>query len=138
MSSIFQRIQKSFQALQSRFHAQRDVPPKIRRRQIDEEIPFSWQKDEVLWGYVTNKYGIKGSGAGFVSSSYTAYWDRIWGATPIEDLGKYKDLYTFTPYIKASIDVTVNLAVNGFEFVVAHQPFQTVWKVSFHMIAVYR
>ncbi len=36
--------------------------------------------------------------------------DRIWGATPIEDLPKYKDLYTFTPYIKAAVDVTVNLA----------------------------
>jgi len=35
---------------------------------------------------------------------------------PFEDLPKYKDLYTFTPYIKASIDVTVNLAIsNGFE-----------------------
>ena len=44
------------------------------------------------------------------------YWDRIWGATPIEDLPKYKDLYTFTSYIKAAIDVTVNLAIsNGFE-----------------------
>ena len=42
--------------------------------------------------------------------------DRMWGATPIEDLPKYKDLYNFTPYIKAAVDVTVNLAVsNGFE-----------------------
>ena len=44
------------------------------------------------------------------------YWDRVWGATPIEDLPKYKDLYNFTPYIKAALDVTVNLAIsNGFE-----------------------
>ena len=30
---------------------------------------------------------------------------------------KYKELYTFTPYIKAAIDVTVNLAINGFELI---------------------
>jgi len=69
----------------------------------------------MLWGYVT-KYMLKGSGAGFVTPPYTAYWERLWGTVPIEDLPKYKDLYTFTPYIKAAIDVTVNLAVsNGFE-----------------------
>ena len=69
----------------------------------------------MLWGYV-NKYMLKGSGAGFVSPPYSSLMDRVWGATPIEDLPKYKDLYTFTPYIKAAIDVTVNLAIsNGFE-----------------------
>jgi hypothetical protein len=95
--------------------AQRDVPPDISQRQIEEEVPFNWKVDETLWGYV-NRYMLKGSGAGFITPPYTAYWDRIWGAMPIEDLPKYKDLYTFTPYIKASIDVTVNLALsNGFE-----------------------
>src|SRR5208283_720742 len=76
---------------------------------------LSWKKDEMLFGYVS-RYMLKGSGAGFVTPPYTAYMDRIWGATPIEDLPKYKDLYTFTPYMKAAIDVTVNLAIsNGFE-----------------------
>jgi len=69
----------------------------------------------MLWGYVT-KYMLKGSGAGFVVPPYLSYWEKIWGAVPTEDLPKYKDLYAFTPYIKASIDVTVNLAIsNGFE-----------------------
>ncbi|MEM3789237.1 MAG: phage portal protein, partial [Candidatus Bathyarchaeia archaeon] len=71
----------------------------------------------VLWDYVyKGLLKVRGSGAGFVVPPYTAYWERLWGTTPIEDLPKYKDLYTFTPYIKAAIDVTVNLAVsNGFE-----------------------
>jgi GNAT superfamily N-acetyltransferase len=102
-------------AVRSRFVAQRDVPQGVSRRQIEEEVPLSWKKDEMLYGYVS-RYMLKGSGAGFVTPPYTAYWDRIWGATPIEDFPKYKDLYTFTSYIKAAIDVTVNLAIsNGFE-----------------------
>ena len=97
------------------FEAQRQVPPEISKRQIEEEIPVSWKQDGMLWGYVT-RYMLKGSGVGFVTPPYTAYWERIWGAVPIEDLPKYKDLYTFTPYIKACIDVTINLAIsNGFE-----------------------
>jgi hypothetical protein len=97
------------------FEAQRQVPPEISKKQIEEEIPVSWKADNMLWGYVT-RYMLKGSGAGFVTPPYTAYWERLWGAVPIEDLPKYKDLYTFTPYIKACIDVTVNLAIsNGFE-----------------------
>ena len=115
MSFVAERLRKGFQAFRGRFVAQRAVPPDVSRRQIEEEIPLSWQKDDMLWGYVS-RYMLKGSGAGFVTPPYTAYWDRIWGATPIEDLPKYKDLYTFTPYIKAAIDVTVNLAIsNGFE-----------------------
>jgi hypothetical protein len=95
--------------------AARAYPPEVSKRQIEEEIPVGWRRDSGLWGYVT-KYMLRGSGAGFVTPPYTAYWDRLWGATPIEDLPKYKDLYTFTPYIKAAIDVTVNLAIsNGFE-----------------------
>jgi hypothetical protein len=94
--------------------AQRQYPEEIAKQQIAEEIPLSWRADSILWGYVT-KYYLKGSGAGFVVPPYAAYWERIWGATPIEDLPRYKDLYCFTPYIKASIDVTVNLAIsNGF------------------------
>jgi hypothetical protein len=95
--------------------AQREVPPDVSKRQIIEEIPVTWTKDVNLWGYV-NRYILKGSGIGFITPPYMAYFERIWGATPVEDLGKYKDLYTFTPFIKASIDVTVNLTVsNGFE-----------------------
>jgi hypothetical protein len=103
------------EAVKKPFAAQRLYPPDVSRRQIEEEVPVSWKADNVLWGYVT-KYMLKGSGAGFVTPPYTAYWERLWGTVPIEDLPKYKDLYTFTPYIKASIDVTVNLAIsNGFE-----------------------
>jgi hypothetical protein len=118
MSFIADKIRKGFNSLKhvaNRFVAQRKVPPEISRRQIEEEIPVSWKADNMLWGYVT-RYMLKGSGAGFVTPPYTAVWERIWGAVPIEDLPKYKDLYAFTPYIKASLDVTVNLAIsNGFE-----------------------
>jgi hypothetical protein len=119
MSFVADRIRKGLkavvEAVKKPFAAQRLYPPEISRRQIEEEVPVSWKADNVLWGYVT-KYMLKGSGAGFVTPPYTAYWERLWGTVPIEDLPKYKDLYTFTPYIKASIDVTVNLAIsNGFE-----------------------
>ena len=97
------------------FEAQRAVPPEVSKRQIEEEIPLTWKEDQMLLGYL-KRYMIKGSGAGFVTPPYSSYWERLWGATPIEDLPTYKDLYTFTPYIKASIDVTVNMAIgNGFE-----------------------
>lgn len=97
------------------FEAQRQVPEEVSKRQIEEEVPLNWKADQMLWGYVS-RYMLKGSGAGFVTPPYSAYWERLWGATPVEDLPTYKDLYTFTPYIKASIDVTVNLTVsNGFE-----------------------
>lgn len=115
MSFVAERIRKSLQTIMSRFVAQREVPPEVSRRQIEEEVPVSWKADQMLWGYVS-RYMLKGSGAGFVTPPYTAYWERMWGAVPIEDLPKYKDLYTFTPYIKAAIDVTINLAIsNGFE-----------------------
>jgi len=119
MSFVADRIRKGLkavvEAVRRPFAAQRLYPPDVSRRQIEEEVPVSWKADNVLWGYVT-KYMLKGSGAGFVTPPYTAYWERLWGTVPIEDLPKYKDLYTFTPYIKASIDVTVNLAIsNGFE-----------------------
>ncbi|MGD0405141.1 MAG: phage portal protein [Candidatus Bathyarchaeia archaeon] len=115
MSFVAERIRKGFEAVRTRFVAQRQVPPDISKRQIQEEIPVSWKKDADLYGYV-NRYMLKGSGAGFVTPPYSAIWEKVWGATPIEDLPKYKDLYTFTPYIKAAIDVTINLAIsNGFE-----------------------
>ena len=115
--SLRGKIRSSFRGLAKMmgFKAQRTVSEDISRRQIEEEVPISWKADNVLWGYVT-KYMLKSSGAGFVTPPYTAYWERLWGAVPIEDLPKYKDLYTFTPYIKAAIDTTVNLAIsNGFE-----------------------
>jgi hypothetical protein len=118
MSFVADKLRKGFQAIKhltGRFVAQRQVPPDVSKRQIEEEIPVSWKADHMLWGYVT-RYMLKGSGAGFVTPPYSAVWEKIWGVTPIEDLPKYKDLYTFTPYIKAAIDVTVNLTVsNGFE-----------------------
>jgi hypothetical protein len=118
MSFVAEKIRKGLRSLKQftgRFAAQRQVPPEISKRQVEEEVPISWKKDEMLWGYVT-RYMLKGSGAGFVTPPYTAYWERVWGAVPIEDLPKYKDLYNFTPYFKAAIDVTVNLAIsNGFE-----------------------
>lgn len=100
---------------ESAFLAQRLVSPDISRQQMEEEVPVSWRTDQSLMGYV-KKYMIGATGVGFVVPPYMAYWERLWGATPIEDLPKYKDMYTFTPYIKASIDVTINLALsNGFE-----------------------
>jgi hypothetical protein len=118
MNIVAEKIRKGFSSLKhavNSFAAQRKVPPEISRKQIEEEIPVSWKADNMLWGYVT-RYMLKGSGAGFVTSPYLSFWEKIWGAVPIEDLPKYKDLYAFTPYIKASIDVTVNLAIsNGFE-----------------------
>ena len=106
---------KSLQTVKSRFAAQRNVPQDVSRRQIEEEVPLSWKKDEMLYGYVS-RYMLKGSGAGFVTPPYTAHFGSHLGSNAIEDLPKYKDLYTFTPYIKAAIDVTVNLAIsNGFE-----------------------
>ena len=118
MSLVAEKIRKGFNSLKqatNKFIAQRKVPPEISRKQIEEEIPVSRKADGMLWGYVS-KYMLKGSGAGFVTPPCTAYWERIWGAVPIEDLPKYKDLYTFTPYVKACIDVTINLAIsNGFE-----------------------
>lgn len=91
------------------------VPAEISKKQIEDELPLSWKADQMLLNYVS-RYILKGSGAGFVTSPYNSYWERLWGATPVEDLPTYKELYTFTPYIKASIDVTVNLGVsNGFE-----------------------
>jgi hypothetical protein len=118
MSLVAEKLRKGLSSLKQftgRFLAQRQVPPEVSRRQIEEEVPVSWKADQMLWGYM-QRYMLKGSGAGFITPPYTAYWERMWGAVPIEDLPKYKDLYTFTPYIKACIDVTINLAIsNGFE-----------------------
>ena len=62
-----------------------------------------------------NNYSLKASGIGFVSSPYTSLWDRIWGVTPVEDLPKYRALYSFVPRIHSSINVKVNLEIsNGF------------------------
>jgi hypothetical protein len=95
--------------------AQRQYPLAVSEKQIEEEIPVSWKKDQMLMGYF-RRYMLKGSGAGFVTPPYTAVWERVWGVTPIEDLATYKDRYTFIPYIKASVDVTVNMAIaQGFE-----------------------
>jgi len=99
----------------AKFFAQRLVPRELALKQIEEDIPSSWRGDEVLWRYVIRHF-LAGSGIGFVSPPYTTMWEKIWGTTPIEDLPKYKDLYTFTPYIKSAIDVTANLVTSrGFD-----------------------
>ena len=99
----------------AKFFAQRLVPRELALKQIEEDIPPSWRGDEVLWRYVIRHY-LAGSGIGFVAPPYTTMWEKIWGVTPIEDLPKYKDLYTFTPYIKSAIDVTANLVTSkGFD-----------------------
>ncbi len=74
MSFISKKISESFRKLQGKagFKAQREAPPEISKRQIEEEVPLSWKKDEMLWGYFS-KYMLKGSGAGFVTPPYTAY-----------------------------------------------------------------
>jgi hypothetical protein len=97
--------------------AERNVPADVSAKQITDQIPYAWNKDNELCGYVLNKYKLTASGAGFIAPPYTAYWDLIWGATPIEDLAKYKDLADRTPNIAACMRVKSNMAIsNGFEF----------------------
>ncbi len=92
----------------------RNVPNAVAVAQREREVPVAWRGDWNLMQYVNN-YTLKAAGIGFVSSPYTSLWDRIWGVTPIEDLPKYKALYSFTPRVQASIDVRVNLTIsNGF------------------------
>ena len=92
----------------------RSVPNAIATSQRETEVPVTWRGDWSLMQYVNN-YSLKASGIGFVSSPYTSLWDRIWGVTPIEDLPKYKALYSFIPRIHSSINVKVNLEIsNGF------------------------
>jgi len=92
----------------------RNVPNAVAVSQRETEVPVAWRGDWNLMQYVNN-YNLKASGIGFVSSPYTSLWDRIWGVTPVEDLPKFKALYSFVPRIQASIDVKVNLEIsNGF------------------------
>jgi len=97
MGLVAEKIRKGFSSLKqtaNRLIAQRKVPPEISRRQIEEEIPVSWRADNMLWGYV-NRYMLKGSGTGFVTPPYTAYWEKLWGAVPIEDLPKHACMHAF-------------------------------------------
>ena len=92
----------------------RNVPNAVALSQRETEVPVAWCGDWSLMQYVNN-YSLKSSGIGFVSSPYTSLWDRIWGVTPVEDLPKFKALYSFVPCIQAAIDVKVNLTIsNGF------------------------
>src|SRR5271169_6665999 len=94
----------------------RNVSPEISRQQREEQISFGWRGDNQLSGYY-NKYRLGGSGVGFVTSPYTAFWDLVWGATPIEDLAKYKEMISRVPYLAACERVKSSMAVsNGFEF----------------------
>ena len=92
----------------------RNVPNAVAVSQRESEVPVAWRGDWSLMQYVNN-YCLKASGIGFVSSPYTSLWDRIWGVTPVEDLPKFKALYSFVPRIQASVDAKVNLEIsNGF------------------------
>ena len=92
----------------------RNVPNAVAISQRESEVPVAWRGDWSLMQYVNN-YCLKASGIGFVSSPYTSLWDRIWGVTPVEDLPKFKALYSFVPRIQAAVDVKVNLEIsNGF------------------------
>ncbi len=68
MSFVAEKISEGYRRLQARlgFKAQRQVPPDVSKRQIEEEVSLSWKKDDMLWGYVS-RYMLKGSGAGFVT-----------------------------------------------------------------------
>ena len=76
-----------------------NVPNAVAVSQRETEVPVAWRGDWSLMQYVNN-YNLKASGIGFVSSPYTSLWDRIWGVTPVEDLPKYKALYSFVPRIR--------------------------------------
>ena len=90
------------------------MPNAVAVSQRETEVPVAWRGDWSLMQYVNN-YCLKASGIGFVSSPYTSLWDRIWGVTPVEDLPKFKALYSFVPRIQAAVDVKVNLEIsNGF------------------------
>jgi hypothetical protein len=69
MSFVAEKLRKGFQTVRqavNRFVAQRQVPPEISKRQIEEEIPVSWKADSMLWGYVT-RYMLKGRSISLIS-----------------------------------------------------------------------
>jgi hypothetical protein len=119
----------------------RNVPNKIAESQIEREVPVAWRGDWSLTQYVNN-YSLKASGIGFVSSPYTSLWDRVWGVTPVEDLPKYKALYSFVPRIQASVDVKVNLEIsNGFVLeggTATFRDFLEEWIESHDLLATMR
>jgi hypothetical protein len=55
MSFVAEKLRKGLSSLKQftgKFLAQRQVPPEVSRRQIEEEVPVSWKADQMLWGYV--------------------------------------------------------------------------------------
>jgi len=119
----------------------RNVPNEVAVAQREREVPVAWRGDWSLMQYVNN-YSLKASGIGFVSSPYTSIWDRIWGVTPVEDLPKYKALYSFVPRVQASVDVKVNLEIsNGFVLeggTTTFRDFLEEWIESHDMLATMR
>ena len=119
----------------------RNVPNQVAVSQVEHEVPVAWRGDWNLMQYVNN-YTLKAAGIGFVSSPYTSLWDRIWGVTPIEDLPKYKALYSFVPRVQASVDVKVNLEIsNGFVLeggTATFRDFLEEWIESHDLLATMR
>ena len=106
----------------------RNVPNEVAVEQREREVPVAWRGDWSLMQYVNN-YSLKAAGIGFVSSPYTSIWDRIWGVNPVEDLPKYKALYSFVPRIQSSVDVKVNLEIsNGLFLKGARQLLGIFWR----------
>lgn len=94
---------------------QRNVPANVAEQQIKQEISFATRRDSVINDWV-NTYSLKAAGIGYVSTPYAGLWERIWGLTPIEDLPKFDALRSFNPFIAASLNIRVNLAIgNWFE-----------------------
>ncbi len=116
--------------------AQHMTLPRVQsERQFREEVPESWH-DTAYWDVIAPRYGKTG-GVGFVTPPYIAYWDRIWGVTPIEDLAKYKEMYIRVPFIKSAIDITVALAVGrGFELIGDEEvvDFIKQWMTDLHIL----
>ncbi len=89
----------------------RNVPNEVAVAEREREVPVAWRGDWNLVQYVNN-YTLKAAGIGFVSSPYTSLWDRIWGVTPIEDLPKYKALYSFVPRVQARLRILCALCLD--------------------------
>lgn len=70
----------------------RTAPTRVQERFLKEDSFESW-RDEDYWSSVAKRY-LADLGIGFVVSPWVAGWERIWGATPIEDYARYKEMYS--------------------------------------------
>lgn len=83
----------------------------------EQDVETGWQqwRDESYWASYANKY-MPDLGLGFTVSPWVTAWELIWGATPIQDLAKYKELSQKVPYIYAALMLQANLATSrGFQ-----------------------